>query len=256
MVIGLILVITRSGGGFHLIRDILENYGDWGKTWSDLEIPDFFNNGECGEMYLVNRLKESNIPLNKLWDSWKYTLIGRGNKDSMLTLEKIKTHSLEFVEKGLCAYIYGNTGTGKTSYCIEIMKYYIRDSFIEYRYPFAGMNNVPFIFNTRLFNTFVNDRRSPLNDVQSLIKKMKYSDILVIDDMSFIEANTVAFNRLYEILEYRDSHELSNLFTSNLTPQNLKEVFKGEDAFISRVLGRCREEHIIPLVGIDMRNKK
>ena len=244
-----------------MIKDILENYGGWGVTWDNVEVPDFFNTDlfnhkDIGKMYIVNRLKESNIPVNKLFNSWEYSLTDRRNINSNNTLERIKTHSVEFTDKGLCSYIYGNTGTGKTSYCIEIMKYCIRDYFIEYRYPFTETNSTPFIINTRVFNTFVNDRRNPLGDVQSLINKMKHSYLLVIDDMSFIEANTVAFNRLYEILEFRDSHELSNLFTSNLKPEDLKAVFKGEVAFISRVLGRCREEHIIPLIGKDFRSLK
>ena len=233
---------------------ILENYKPWGE--SDWTIPDFFSSVlKSNRTVVINTLVESNIPNNIIFsDNWEFKLTTQKNKKSKNILEKIKGHAYEFTDKGLCAYIYGDTGTGKTSYCLEIMKYLIRDVLEELVSPFPDAT-APFIINCRSFNDFVNDRRHAVADTDWLVNRMKHAYLLILDDMSFIEKCTIAFNRLYEVVEFRSAHELSNLYTSNLDPEKFKEVYKGEEAFISRVLGRCREEHLIPLVGIDMRNK-
>lgn len=232
---------------------ILEDYGKWCQAEHEKFIPDFFST-VLEKQSAINAIRESNIPLNKIYEDWEFKLTTPKNKKSKNTLDKIKGRSFEFMEKGLCAYIYGDTGTGKTSYCIEIMKYFIRDVLEQIPQSFEG-KTAPFIINCRVFNDYVNDRRHPIGDIDGLVNRMKQSCLLVLDDMSFIERHTTAFNRLYEVVEFRANHEISTLFTSNLTPEKFKEVYKGEEAFISRVIGRCREAHLIPLVGIDMRNK-
>lgn len=236
---------------------ILEDYGDWGTNDATKTIPDFFKDTlQVNGWSTIHILKDTNIPKIQLFkDEMTFKITSVNNKKSMDTLELIKKHSWEFIDKGLCAYIYGNTGTGKTSYCIEIVKFYIRDLLSD-RICSATESYYPFFINVKSFNDYVNDRRHKVEHTDYLIKRMKDAALLVLDDMSFIEDGTTAFNRLYEVLDYRDLSGLSTLFTSNLTPTDFKDVFKGKDAFISRVLGRCREDHIIPLVGPDMRNKK
>lgn len=86
-----------------------------------------------------------------------------------------------------------------------------------------------FISNIELIEKVKNDNE--------LINKYKKSKLLIIDDLGAARNTEWAEERLFEIIDYRYCQELPIIFTTNITPKDLKE--KISNRIFDRLVEMC-----------------
>lgn len=168
-----------------------------------------------------------------------------GDVKAFEELNAFKENIVENVAEGKNLYIWGNrTGCGKTSWACKIMGYYFRKiAFV------SGLENEGlFIY----LPTFLEDLRNSYSnydeDFAEVLEMVKKCKLLIIDDIGAEKVTEWVRERLVSIINTRVSGGLSTIYTSNLSPDELKAQF--EERIASRVL-YCSQ--IVEIAGKDRR---
>ena len=156
------------------------------------------------------------------------------NADNKEAYKKCFEYVNEFGKnKGMGIILSGSVGTGKTHLAAAITHKIIE----EY--------GIPVQFKTAI------EIYSELTDFsKETADKYKKCDLLVVDDIGKEKSTDWKSEKLFEIINARYEDYLPTIFTTNLPPNKLKELFG--DAVFSRVVETCE---YIPLKGIDWRTK-
>lgn len=163
----------------------------------------------CIRYIQFNRLLElSNLPESyykpiKLND----TYITDNDKEMFDKLNSIDM--LEFVKEGKNLFICSNgCGNGKTTWAIKLMQRYFYKSWQNSYDITRGI----FVKVTKLLNDMRN-----FEDIPEYTTRVKDADLVIFDDLGSDRLTDFGHEQLIQIIDYRLDHNLSNIYTSNIT---------------------------------------
>ena len=149
-------------------------------------------------------------------------------------LNDIKLNIVEFVKRGNNLLIYSNrVGNGKTSWATKILKQFI-NNVSDYRW----LNNCPALFIN--VQSFLELKKSAITNkenqikVDELEKKLLTAPIVLFDDLGVKNFSQYDIGTLYYWIDYRTSNLKSCIYTSNLSPSQLRSVL--DERLYSRIV--------------------
>ena len=157
-------------------------------------------------------------------------VFGERIADDLLELE-IRTFDCD-LEQGEGAYVHGESNAGKTVCVAEsIWQLKLEDSFR------IGAHHV--IFSTaydmlRDIMSGVNNKLKTTYDQEEVYRNVK---LLVIDDIGTRLPSDWAYEVLYGIINFRYENKKPTIYTSNLSLEQLEEVF--DSRLASRIARSC-----------------
>lgn len=206
---------------------------------------------KCNDICVMYRalrgcIKNSGIPKDYIYPA-KLKAI----KADLLAFQKlnnIKRDIQEFVKQGDNLLIYSaGCGNGKTTWACKILINYfctIEDgNFIDTRGLF--INVIEFLINNRL------SREQSDYEFINLLNKIKKVDLIVWDELGIKKLTDYEQMFLYNFINFRISNNLSNIFTSNCTLEEAKNIWMPQ--LYSRIYSNSKK---IELLCGDCRNPK
>lgn len=202
----------------------------------------------CSEICGGYRVLRALYNLSKLPESYSYSIsLKPDQKDlqAFVSLDEYREAVVDMVEEGKGLYIWGkSTGSGKTSWACKIMSHYFRK--IAFK---SGLENEGlYIF----LPTFLEDLRDNYDnkdpEFEQVLSMVKGCKLLIIDDIGAERVTEWVRERMVSIINTRVSNNLATIYTSNLSPEELKSELG--DRISSRVLGSSQ---VIEITGGDRR---
>ena len=162
------------------------------------------------------------------------------------TLSVIIADCEYFVKKGFNLYLFGETGCGKTSWAVKIMLGYF--SYIAEKNDFSCRGlyvSVPsFLRDSKMY--MVNKSA----DFSEMLETIKTCDIVIWDDVGQTDPTSFESQWLYSYINERIFANKCNIFTSNLSPEQLEEK---DNRLYSRA---CTGSDCLNITGLDLRSTK
>lgn len=151
-----------------------------------------------------------------------------------------------YVKSGFNMYLYGETGCGKTSWAIKLMNNYFACIAERNNFSTRGLFvNIPsFLRDAKLHMTYKSE------NFMEKLETIKNCDIVIWDEVCQTNPTNYESQWLYSYINERLLAKKCNIYTSNLTPDALREV---DERLASRV---CGESDCLEITGIDMRVTK
>ncbi len=203
----------------------------------------------CSELCGGYRVLRALYNLSRMPEGYRYNIPLKPDTADVPAFEALNEYKeavLEKVEAGAGLYIWGNhTGNGKTSWACKIMSHYFRKIAFD-----TGLENEGlYIF----LPTFLEDLRDSYEDkdpdFEQVLSMVKSCKLLIIDDIGAERVTDWVRERMVSIINTRVSNNLSTIYTSNLSPEELKEELG--DRISSRVLGSSQ---VIEIASGDRRS--
>lgn len=206
---------------------------------------------ECNELCGGYRVLRALYSLSKIPVSYQYTITltpQQRDLEAFKALTEFKEAVVKKVEAGDNLYIWGkNTGNGKTSWACKIMGHYFRKIAFS-----SGLENEGLYI---YLPTFLNKLRDSFDDktpeFEKELEMVESCNLLIVDDIGSERLTEWVRERIISIIHTRVSNGLSTIYTSNLSPDELKAELG--DRIASRILG-CSQ--IIEITGADRRSVK
>ena len=205
----------------------------------------------CSELCGGCRVLRALYNLSRIPERYRYSIVLEATMDDLPAFEALNEYKeavLDKVEAGEGLYIWGkSTGCGKTSWACKIMGYYFRKIAFD-----TGLENEGlYIF----LPTFLEDLRDNYDnkdpDFEQVLSMVKGCKLLIIDDIGAERVTEWVRERMVSIINTRVSNNLATIYTSNLSPEELKAELG--DRIASRVLGSSQ---VIEIAGGDRRMEK
>ncbi len=127
-----------------------------------------------------------------------------------------------FKEKNTGLLFYGSVGTGKT-----FMAGAIANALLD-KGRAAMITNIPFLIDKMTFD-----------DKDEILKLMHECDLVVFDDLGVERNSHFAKEKLFEIVDARYRSGKPSIFTTNLTPDELKNAQLENARLYDRILEMC-----------------
>ncbi|MGN1153243.1 MAG: ATP-binding protein [Candidatus Gastranaerophilaceae bacterium] len=161
------------------------------------------------------------------------------------TLANIQSNIVEFVNEGKNLYIHSSiTGNGKTAWSVRFIQAYFNRI-----WPKVGIECKALFINVPRFLLALKDNISSKNDYVEHIKaNVLNADLVVWDEVGTKGLTQFEHEHLLNLINARIDCGKSNIYTSNLAPQELKEAVG--DRLYSRIVNLSIE---IELHGKDKR---
>lgn len=195
---------------------------------------------DCGR-YCIGRIQMSNIyKLSNMPKRFRKDIgLIPENKDRPMfyELKDWMDNVEEHVKNGDGLFLVGRTkGTGKTTWATKIMNEYFRKVALANNLRCRGLFiNVPQFFQD-LRHSFDN----PSEEFNEILENIKDVDLIIWDDIGTESPTRFVRDTLYTYIDYRYANELSQLFTSNVPINQLKDDEWLGDRTVSRILGSCK----------------
>ena len=167
------------------------------------------------------------------------------DKEVFNYLKSIQDNIFEIINKGTNLYLFSNIpGNGKTSWSIRLMKAYIYNIWSSSNLePRALFINVPKYLLELKSN--IEEKSDYIQHVKTYINKC---DLVVWDDIATKSATEFEHEHLLSMIDYRLYNLRSNIFTSNVFPNDLHELLGS--ILSSRIIN---ESQLLQFVGKDKR---
>ena len=205
----------------------------------------------CSELCGGYRVLRALYNLSRIPEKYRYNIVLEAKGNDLLAFETLNAYKesvLENVEAGEGLYIWGkSTGCGKTSWACKIMSHYFRKIAFS-----TGLENEGlYIF----LPTFLEDLRDNYDsrdpDFEQVLSMVKGCKLLIVDDIGAERVTEWVRERMVSIINTRSSNGLCTIYTSNLSPDELKDELG--DRIASRVLGSSK---VVEISGGDWRREK
>ena len=155
---------------------------------------------------------------------------------------------MKFVNEGRNLYIYSkNNGNGKTQWSLKLLLKYFSSVWSNDSFTVRGL----FINVARLCNAFkdnIDFNSEYLNHIKDNIYN---ADLIVWDDIGLKSLSPTEHDYIYSFVNARIESGKSNIFTSNLTKEDLKKYVG--DRLYSRIMG---SDYIVEFLGEDKRGTR
>ena len=167
------------------------------------------------------------------------------DREAFEYLKSIQDNIVDCVDDGINLYLYSSTpGNGKTSWGLRLLKSYIysiwHTSNLE---PKAMFINVP---------RYLLELKANISEKSEYIEHIKNHimdcDLIIWDDIATKSATEFEHEHLLNMIDYRLYTKKSNIFTSNILPNDLDEMLGSRLA--SRIINESR---LIQFNGKDKR---
>ena len=205
----------------------------------------------CSELCGGYRVLRALYNLSKIPTGYRYHIAlspQQRDLEAFEYLNSFKESIVDNVKHGRSLYIWGkNTGCGKTSWACKIMSHYFRKIAFSSGLENEGLYIYLPVFLNNLRNSF--DNKTP--EFEEELEMVTACNLLIIDDIGSEKLTEWVRERIVSIIHTRVSNGLSTIYTSNLSPDELKEEMG--DRIASRILG-C--SHVVEITGADRRSVK
>lgn len=202
----------------------------------------------CSELCGGYRVLRALYSLSKIPTGYQYNIAlspQQRDLEAFEYLNSFKENIVNNVGKGVNLYIWGkNTGCGKTSWACKIMGYYFRKIAFSSGLENEGLYIYLPVFLNDLRNSF-DDKTPEFVEELEMVNSCK---LLIIDDIGSERLTEWVRERIVSIIHTRVSNGLSTIYTSNLSPEELKAEMG--DRISSRILG-C--SNVVEITGADRR---
>lgn len=155
---------------------------------------------------VTNLIRNGNVKNDKTIENFDFSFNSSVNAATMRELSSCK-----FIEQGTNIFLIGPNGTGKTHLANAIAHNACRKFFSVRFFSFYQLFN-------QFFNTDINNR------LDSFIKKLSKTDLIIIDDFAFKKLNQQAAEYLYALVDSRNQNR-SFIFTSNKAINDWVSIF-------------------------------
>ena len=205
----------------------------------------------CNELCGGYRVLRALYRLSKIPVNYQYTIPLSPQKEDIKAFEYLndfKESVVNNVDAGVNLYIWGkNTGCGKTSWACKIMGYYFRKIAFS-----SGLENEGlYIYLPTFLDDLRNSYSNPSPEFDEELYMVKHCNLLIVDDIGAEKLTEWVRERIVSIINIRVSNNLSTIYTSNLSPNDLREEMG--DRIASRILG-C--SNVVEITGADRRSVK
>ena len=202
----------------------------------------------CSEYCGGYRVLRALYNLSRIPERYRYNIPLKPELADITAFEALNDYREDVLSKvraGEGLYIWGkSTGSGKTSWACKIMSHYFR----KIAFSTALENEGLYIFTP----TFLEDLRDNYGnkdyDFEQVLAMVKSCKLLIVDDIGAERVTEWVRERMVSIINTRVSNNLATIYTSNLSPEELKEELG--DRISSRVLGSST---VIEITGGDRR---
>jgi DNA replication protein DnaC len=160
------------------------------------------------------------------------------------TLSKILEDIYSFVKNGFNLFLFGDTGTGKTSWAVKLMNNYFSVVCEKNIYEPKGLyiSVASFLRDAKLQMNYKNE------NYYELLQQIQSCDIVIWDDIFQTDPTNYESQWLYSYINDRMFAQKCNIFTSNLSPEQLEKV---DSRLHSRI---CTSSDILRISGMDRRS--
>lgn len=202
----------------------------------------------CSDLCGGYRVLRALYNLSRMPEGYRYNITLEAKESELPAFEALNEYKekvLEKVEVGEGLYIWGkSTGNGKTSWACKIMSHYFRKIAFD-----TGLENEGlYIFLPTFLEDLRNNYEDKDPDFEQVLTMVKSCKLLIIDDIGAERVTDWVRERVVSIINTRVSNNLATIYTSNLSPEELKEELG--DRIASRVVGSSQ---VIEMVGGDRR---
>lgn len=177
-------------------------------------------------------IKKSLIPKRYLQDI--KLIPAKIDEDTFIYLNDFKNNIFSNVKEGQNLFIYSShAGNGKTTWAIKILK-----EFIEQVSNRDWHNHCPGLYIN--VTSFLNEKKQAITDksmseyISNVEKNILSSPLVVFDDIGVKNVSDYDLGYLYYWIDYRTSNMKSCIYTSNLTPDQLKNCL--DERLYSRIV--------------------
>ena len=179
--------------------------------------------------------EQSGLPLQYLREE-PYLYPEACDKKCFGYLAKVQANCLRVFAKGTgnSLLIYSNNvGNGKTTWAIKIMRYFIMKHSVEHPdadYVFINVSEFLQLRKKAISNA------SARAEFNALEKRVKEARLVVFDDIAYRQSSGFDEEYLYTIIDYRYRNMMNNIFTSNATKAEMRDILG--DRIADRILDR------------------
>ena len=202
-------------------------------------------NDTCLRFFKIDFLLNKSLISDKHKQDIKLILDADGtDKEEFEKLNKLKKNIKSFIQNGNNLYICSSIpGNGKTSWAIKLLKSYIYNIWPESKLECKALFiNVPkFLLELKSNISKHSDYIEYIND------NILNADIVIWDDIATKSTTEFEHEHLLSLLDNRLINNKSNIFTSNILPDNLS-LLVGD-----RLASRINQSMIVRLNGKDKR---
>lgn len=177
----------------------------------------------CSDVCGGYRVLRALYNLSRIPERYRYTIALKPENgedlEAFTKLDNYKNDVLSMVDEGRGLYIWGkSTGNGKTSWACKIMSYFFRKIAFN-----TGLENEGlYIF----LPTFLEDLRDNYDnkdpEFDEVLRMIKTCRLLIIDDIGAERVTDWVRERMVSIINTRVSNNLTTIYTSNLSPEELR----------------------------------
>ncbi len=170
------------------------------------------------------------------------------DKEAFTQLKLIETNIKDFVEEGDNLYIYSSIcGNSKTSWANRLAQTYIENIWASSELKCR----VLFISVPRFILELKDNINTPSEYISYIKENVLDCDLVIWDDISSKVGTEFEISHLLSIIDNRMSNNKANIFTSNISPENLSSFL--EPRLASRIANSSIQ---VMLQGADKRNLK
>lgn len=161
-------------------------------------------------------------------------------------LSKIQNNILEFVENGRNIYLHSKQcGNGKTAWSLRLMQTYFNKIWLKTGLTCKGL----FISVPQYLLELKNNISEKSEYIQHIRDNIKTADLIIWDDIATKVSTPFEAENLFAAIDTRINAGKANIFTSNLSNQELQKALG--DRLASRI---CNLDYNIELNGGDKRH--
>lgn len=201
----------------------------------------------CPRFYRLNRLYDSAFVTDQQRQHMNLKLDkDECDKYAFDKLHNIEQHINSFVSGGNNIYLYSTvTGNGKTSWALRLLQAYF-----NYSWPRKNSACLGLFISVPKYLLAIKDNITDKSDYIKHIKDNVYDcDIVIWDDIATKAATVFEHENLLSIIDTRIANGKTNIFTSNLGPDEL-HAYVGDRLF-SRIYNNS--DYIFEFKGKDKR---
>lgn len=202
----------------------------------------------CSDLCGAHRVLRALYNLSHIPEKYRYNIPLKPEAVDVQAFEELNEYKesvVQKVEAGEGLYIWGkSTGTGKTSWACKIMSHYFRKIAFS-----TGLENEGlYIFLPSFLEDLRADYGNKDPEFDTVLSMVKGCKFLIVDDTGAERVTEWVGERLVSLINTRSSNGLCTVYTSNLSPEELRG--KLGDRIGSRVLGSSK---VIEIAGSDRR---
>ena len=200
--------------------------------------PKFFRTNYLFDESLMSIKQRIHIPLRPDADGT--------DREEFVKLKKIEDSIESFVDNGQCLYIHSGTcGNGKTAWALRMLQSYVNKiwfkSDLRCRVLFV---NVP-----RFILALKENISTPNEYVKHIRENIETVDLVVFDEVGTKDLSVFEHENILSIINTRIDNDKSNIYTSNLSPMELRA--RVGDRLYSRIVNMSID---VELHGADKRS--